>query len=104
MVSFIDFSTNSTSSFSFSKPNENTSRNTNGFFSSTNQNNFRNDNNNTFNSRGRGFAGGIILLISLSILTNNCLLFQTVSAIPTGLKYETRNSCCYYYEDVFIKY
>jgi hypothetical protein len=77
MASFIDFSTNSTSSFSFSKTNENTSRNTNGFFSSTNQNNFRNDNNNnTFNSRGRGFAGGIILLISLSILTNSCLLFQ----------------------------
>ncbi len=29
---------------------------------------------------------------------------NTVSVIPTGLKCETRNSCCYYYEDGFIKY
>jgi hypothetical protein len=48
-------------------------------FSRTNQNNFRNDNhtysngtNNTFNSRGGGFAGLIILFIKLFIFTDNC--------------------------------
>ncbi len=29
---------------------------------------------------------------------------KAVSRNPTGLKCETRNGCCYYYEDVFIKY
>lgn len=69
---FIDFGNNNTSSFSFSKTNENTSRNSNGFFSANYQNNDRNDNNtysngahNTFNTRGRGFSGLIILLIHL---------------------------------------
>ncbi|CAF0728009.1 unnamed protein product [Rotaria sp. Silwood1] len=60
----IDSVTKNTDSFSFSKTNEHTSRDTHGFFSMTNQNNIRNgDNtyshsaNHTFNSHGREFTG-----------------------------------------------
>jgi len=47
----------------------------------------------------------LLLYLSSQIVVycfKDCI--KTVSTIPTGLKYETRNSCCYYYEDVFIKY